>query len=90
MRPWFKATTTTVDEGRLFGSLSMDEELYDLEADPEELTNVVGQHPDVAKELSRRLDDHIERMKPLTNGTMQGEAEIGAQMTFDGLPRLEG
>jgi len=90
VRPWFKSTTTTVEEGRLFGSVNMGEELYDLEADPEELANVVEQHPDVAKDLSKRLDEHIERMRPLTNGTLQGEAEIGAQMTFDGLPRVEG
>lgn len=88
VRPWFRPTTRTVEEGRLFGSLNMDEELYDLEADPAELTNVVEWHPDVAKELSRRLDEHIERMRPLTRGTVGGRAGIGARMTFDGLPRL--
>jgi len=89
VRPWFKAATTQVREGRLFGSLNMEEKLYDLEADPQELTNVAAQHPDVTADLSRRLNAHIERMRPLTNGTLQGVAEIGAQMTFDGLPRLD-
>jgi arylsulfatase A-like enzyme len=88
VRPWLRATATKVDEGRLFGSFSTEPELYDLKSDPEELTNVVERHPEVADELSRRLDDHIERMRPLTNGTFQGEAQIGTQMTFDGLPRI--
>ncbi|MCD6288963.1 MAG: sulfatase [Anaerolineae bacterium] len=34
-------------------------ELYDRNNDPEELTNVIDQHPDVAKELQARLDEVI-------------------------------
>jgi arylsulfatase A-like enzyme len=89
IRPWFKPETTNVEGGRLLGSLNMAQELYDLETDPEELDDVVASHPEVAEDLSKRLDAHIERMRPLTNGRLQGEAEIGAQMTFDGLPDLE-
>ncbi len=32
-------------------------ELYDRRSDPEELVNVIDQHPDVAKELQARLDE---------------------------------
>ena len=64
------------------------EELYDLEADPQELTNVIADRRDVAADLARRLEDHIKRFAPLTGGTIQATAETGDQMTFDGLPRL--
>ncbi len=88
-RPWFKPSTSESKEGRLYGSTSTREELYDLEADPEELTNVAEQHPDVARDLSRRLEEHIRRFAPLTTGSMQSITEVGEHMTFDGLPKLD-
>jgi arylsulfatase A-like enzyme len=36
------------------------QELYDLEADPNEQTNVIAQHPDVARELTERLHAWVE------------------------------
>ncbi|MCK4284341.1 MAG: sulfatase-like hydrolase/transferase, partial [Candidatus Brocadiae bacterium] len=88
-RPWFKPSTSESKEGRLYGSTSTREELYDLEADPEELTNVAEEHPDVARDLSRRLEEHIRRFAPLTTGSIQSITEIGEHMTFDGLPKLD-
>ncbi len=44
-------------------------ELYDLAADPEETTNVIDQHPDVAKELLR----HIEALTGAPAQTRQNE-----------------
>ena len=69
---------------------SSKEELYDLEADPQELTNVVKEHPDVVRDLNHRLEEHLKRFAPLTTGSLQGSADAGASMTFDGLPRLDG
>ena len=79
VRPW---TTWHLDEPDR-------EELYDLEADPQELVNVIADHRDVANGLSRRLEEHIKRFAPLTGGSFQSAAEAGEQMTFDGLPRLD-
>jgi len=64
------------------------EELYDLEADPEELRNVIGDHHDVAKELSAGMEKHIKTFAPLTKGTFQGLGEEGEHLSFDALPRL--
>jgi len=66
------------------------EELYDLEADPEELANVVADHPDVAADLARRLEEHIRQYAPLTQGSFQVPAEGHAHLTFDALPALDG
>jgi arylsulfatase A-like enzyme len=64
-------------------------ELYDLKADPEELTNVFDQHRDAAKNLSRRLDEHLKKFAPLTGGTFQGTGRPEGQISFDALPRLD-
>ena len=64
-------------------------ELYDLQADPEELTDVIADHPALAKELAGRLEDHLKRFAPLTAGSFQHPAEKSEGMTFDGLPRLD-
>ena len=65
------------------------EDLYDLQTDPEELTNVVTEHPDVVRELAPRLEDHLRRFAPLTDGSFQSPAEGGQDLSFDALPRLD-
>ncbi len=68
-------------------------ELYDLEAEPEELTNVIGDHQDEAKELHAYLADHIKEHAPLTHGSLGPgttvAADTSAMMSFDALPALE-
>ena len=36
-------------------------QLYDLESDPGEMRNVIGEHPDVVRRLTARMREHIER-----------------------------
>jgi arylsulfatase A-like enzyme len=61
-------------------------ELYDLEADPEELTNVLDKHPDVARGLRERLTAHIKDMAPLTDGRFQSAAPGSGRLSFDCVP----
>jgi len=61
-------------------------QLYDLEADGEELRDVAEQHPDVVKELAGRLEEHIRRFLPLTDGTIGGKSTEAVEMTFHALP----
>ncbi len=63
-------------------------ELYDLEDDPEELTNVLDEHRDVAAELKAKLEDYIKRMAPHTGGSFQSCASTDETMSFDALPSL--
>ena len=63
-------------------------ELYDLESDPEELTNVLEDNKDVAKELAARLEAHIKEYAPLTGGSFQSAADASEDMSFDALPGL--
>ena len=64
-------------------------DLYDLVADPLELTNVVTDHPDVAAKLAARLEAHIKKFAPLTNGSFQSLATDTRSMSFDALPRFD-
>lgn len=69
-------------------------ELYDLERDPEELTNVVAEHPEVATQLREGLEQHLRAHAGLTSGHFGGTAqfdalgEMGVKMSFDALPTL--
>jgi len=45
-------------------------ELYDLEADPQELTNVIEEHPDVARELDEYLKNYVKDHADETKGTL--------------------
>ena len=69
-------------------------ELYDLQADPQELTNVAADHPQVAAELREALQAHLRDHAPLTQGHLGGAAEVdalgemGVKMSFDALPSL--
>jgi arylsulfatase A-like enzyme len=69
-------------------------ELYDLEKDPQELTNVAADHPEVAAQLREALQAHLREHAPLTQGHLGGTAEgdvlgeMGVKMSFDALPSL--
>ncbi len=69
-------------------------ELYDLHADPEELTNVAADYPEVTAELREALQEHLRAQAPLTQGHLGGTAdldvlgELGIKMSFDALPPL--
>ena len=43
----------------------------DLAADPDELSNVIDQHPDVVADLQAKLDAYIAQGRPHTGGTAQ-------------------
>ena len=63
--------------------------LYDLDADPQELTNVIDDHPDVARDMAARLEAHIRKFAPLTGGSFQSLAKGVHTMSFDALPRYD-
>ena len=59
-------------------------ELYDLNADPDELKNVVNEHPEVAAEYRDLLAAHIEETRPVTGGSLDvGEAALSHVPLFD-------
>jgi arylsulfatase A-like enzyme len=70
-------------------------ELYDLQADPQELTSVAADHPEVTAALREALQDHLRAHAPLTQGHLGGTAdmdvlgEMGVKMSFDALPSLK-
>ena len=64
-------------------------DLYDLDADPQELTNVVADHPDVAADLAGRLEAHMRKHAPLTQGSFQSLAGKAGPLSFDALPRFD-
>jgi len=66
------------------------EQLYDLEADPQELMSVLSEHRDIADELGRKLEEHIKRFAPLTGGSFQSTAEVDERLSFDALPKVDG
>lgn len=63
-------------------------ELYDLEHDPKELTNVLNEHRDVGRILAAELEAYIRDKAALTGGSFQGTAETHAGMSIDALPPL--
>ena len=63
-------------------------DLYHLASDPDELRNVVGQHPNVSTELGAALEAHLRRLAPLTGGSFQGTGPAPGELSFDALPRL--
>lgn len=70
-------------------------ELYDLQADPQELTNIASERPEIAAEMREALQAHLREHAPLTQGHLGGTAEIdvlgemGVKMSFDALPSLK-
>jgi len=61
-------------------------ELYDLQNDPQELTDVIDKHPDIVKELSELLKRYIKENAPLTDGSFQALAREIGEVSFDALP----
>ncbi len=68
--PW-----TEVPEG---GAHAPRKELYDLEADPEELENVIDEHPEVAAEMEAWLEDYVETHGDETGGDL-GPGQSGPE-----------
>ena len=64
-------------------------ELYDLQADPQELNNVVADHPDITADLAARLEARMKRYAPLTQGSFQSLARKAGPLSFDALPRFD-
>ena len=59
-------------------------ELYDLNADPDELKNVVNEHPEIAAEYRGLLAAYIEENRPVTGGSLEvGEAALSHVPLFD-------
>lgn len=70
------------------------EQLFDLANDPQELTDVKADYPEVVAELRAALEAHLREMAPHTAGHLGGTAEtdalgaMGVPMSFDALPSL--
>jgi len=58
-------------------------DLYDLKSDPQELTNVLDQHKDLAGEMAERLKAHMDRLAPLTGGSLDAGRVEASQMSRD-------
>ena len=56
---------------------SRSRQLYDLEADPEELDDITAQKPQIADELQRRLELHLSEVGPTA---AQGEVTLSPEM----------
>jgi arylsulfatase A-like enzyme/tetratricopeptide (TPR) repeat protein len=86
---WSQARTIT--DGRYRYIRSEDEELYDLDADPDQSRNIVEIEPEVASRLSTALDDLVrsDTIAPLTEVTPDVRArfavlgDVGAGRTAD-------
>jgi arylsulfatase A-like enzyme len=48
-------------------------QLYDLKRDPDELTTVANQHPEVLSHLQSKLDEYLSSGKDLTSGSFSVE-----------------
>jgi arylsulfatase A-like enzyme len=62
-------------------------QLFDLENDPEELTDVLADHPKVAQELTAFLADYMAKWAPQTVGTIQGTGSTARALTADTRPQ---
>ena len=60
--------------------------LYDLQADPRELTSVLDDHPDVVAELAQFLEAHIQEFGPQTKGTIHRVIDDGIDESTYTLP----
>jgi len=64
------------------------EQLYDLQNDPQELTSVLPDHPDVAAELGQYLLAHVKEYAPQTTGTFYTPLDLGVDPDTYSLPPL--
>jgi arylsulfatase A-like enzyme len=53
-------------------------ELYDLENDPQELTNVIDEHPEVAAEMQAWMERYMEEHRGETSGDL-GPGQTGPE-----------
>lgn len=51
-------------------------QLYDRESDPDELTNIADQHPDVVEDLTRKMMDYWESGRAVTNGHFHAKEDV--------------
>jgi arylsulfatase A-like enzyme len=51
-------------------------QLYNLERDPEELTDVADQHPDICKQMSAKLKEYIASGKGMTYGSFNQKPSL--------------
>ena len=79
--PWVRNNPASADGNR---QPLAPPELYDLTSDPDELDNVVKNHPDVAEEYHDLLMAYIRKNKPVTGGSLEiGEAALSHVPLFD-------
>jgi arylsulfatase A-like enzyme len=51
-------------------------QLYNLEKDPHELTDVADQHPDVARQMSAKMKEYINSGEGLTFGSFNAKPSL--------------
>jgi arylsulfatase A-like enzyme len=51
-------------------------QLYDLQKDPDELVNVIDQHPDIARQMSAKLKEYIASGEGLTGGSFNAKPSL--------------
>ena len=66
--------TKVMDQERI--RFDYDPELYSVAADPDELTNVAAQHPEVVADLSARIDAYLESGEGMTTGHFHGREDV--------------
>jgi len=81
-QPWLQCDYLNTMDGK-------PTQLYDLKADPKELTDVRKDHPEVIAQLRKRLEEHIRKYAPLTTGSCQSKGDVSASLTFDALPAVD-
>jgi hypothetical protein len=51
-------------------------QLYNLEKDPKELTDIADKYPDVARQMSAKLKEYIASGEGLTSGSFNGKPTL--------------
>lgn len=54
-------------------------QLYNLEKDPQELTDVADRYPDIARQMSARMKDYIASGRGITFGSFNGKPSLDTQ-----------
>jgi len=54
-------------------------QLYNLDSDPKELTDVAYKHPDVARQMSAKLKEYIASGEGLTYGSFNGKPALDTE-----------